>query len=105
MKAMIRRILKEMQIKDWGQSELANKARVSQSTINRLLNENANSRIDTVYKVAKALEVPVEYLIVEDEQKALLCLQISKMNRDELQETLSHIEKEQLYKERKKLSS
>lgn len=66
---MVRRILKEMENKDWGQTDLAVKAHVSQSTINRLLNETAKSRMDTVYKVAKALNLPVEYLVVEDEEK------------------------------------
>ena len=100
----MRRIFNEMKKKNWDQSSLSKKAGVSQSTINRTLNAGTNSRIGTLNKIARALDVPVEYLVIEDETKALLCLEIAKMNKEETHQALLHFEKEKLYKELKKVS-
>ena len=93
-----------MDKKEWNQTILSKKARVSQSTINRILNTGNNARIGTLNKIAKVLDVPVEYLVTEDETKALLCLEISLMSKDEIHQTLLHLEKEKLYKQSKKAS-
>lgn len=104
MDYLARRLADEMKRKDWGQEKLAKTAKVSQSTINRILNEGADPRIGTLLKISGALDIPVEYLTIEDETKALLCLQIARMDQEEIRETLLHLEKEKLYKEAKKVS-
>lgn len=80
------------------QTELALKAGVSQSTVNRVLNSPTKNWIDTVRKIADALEVPLEYLIIEDEKKAMLSLLAHDMSEKDLQETVFYIEKEKLWK-------
>jgi len=102
MNYLARRVTEEMKKKNIDQLALAAKAGVSQSTINRTLNSGTNTRIGTVVKIAKALGVPPEYLIIEDETKALLCLELSHMDKDTLRQTLLYLEKEKLYKELKK---
>lgn len=101
---MIRRIINEMKKRNWSQIDLSKKAGVSQSTINRILNSAADARIGTLNKVAYALKIPIEYLVVEDESKAFLCLEISRLDKNETQETLLYFEKEKLFKESKKAS-
>jgi len=93
-----KRIEQRMEELNVGQLELASKAKVSQSTINRVLNSPTNSRIDTLYKIAKALNVPLEYLVIESERKALLCKAVSDMSDQELQDIVIHIEKERLWR-------
>jgi len=104
MNYLSRRIKKEMDKKGLKQDALAKDAKVGQATINRILNGKADPRLGTLKKIAKKLDIPVEYLTTEDETKALLFLEISRMNKEEVHETLSHIEKEKLYKEAKKVS-
>lgn len=104
MEFMTRRILNEMARKEWNQTRLSNKAHVSQSTIFRVLNSATNARIGTLNKIADALGIPIEYLVIEDETKALLCLEISRMDKDEVHQTLLHLEKEKLFKASKKAS-
>lgn len=101
MEHIRKRIEERMEELNMGQLELANKANVSQSTINRVLNSPTNSRIDTLYKIGKALEVPLEYLIIRSEVKASLCKTVSHMSDQELQDTIIHIEKEKLWKTKK----
>ena len=93
-----------MQKKGMSQLELSDKAGISQSTINRILNTGNNARIGTLNKIAKVLGVPVEYLVTEDETKALLFLEIHQLSKDEVHQTLLHLEKEKLYKQSKKAS-
>mgnify|MGYP001767750321 FL=1 len=93
-----KRIEQRMEELNVGQLDLASKAKVSQSTINRVLNSPTNSRIDTLYKIAKALNVPLEYLVIESERKALLCKAVSDMSDQELQDIVIHIEKERLWR-------
>lgn len=102
MEYIKRRILKEMQKKDLNQIDISLRAGVSQSTINRILNTGVSARIGTLNKIAHVLGVPVEYLVTEDETKALLFLEISHLSKEEIHQTLLHLEKEKLYKESKK---
>jgi len=104
MKFISRRISDEMKKKDLTQTDLSKKAKVGQSTVNRILNTAVNARIGTLNKIASVLGVPLEYLITENETKALLCLEVSRMNADEIHQTLLHLEKEKLYRESKKAS-
>lgn len=91
-----------MQKKDLNQIDVSLRAGVSQSTINRILNTGVSARIGTLNKIAHVLGVPVEYLVTEDETKALLFLEISQLSKEEIHQTLLHLEKEKLYKETKK---
>ncbi|MBN1365597.1 MAG: helix-turn-helix transcriptional regulator [Syntrophaceae bacterium] len=93
-----KRIEKRMEELNIGQLEIAKRAKVSQSTINRVLNTPTKSRIDTLYKIAKALNIPLEYLVIKNEIKALLSRTIGDMNDQELQDTILHIEKERAWK-------
>jgi transcriptional regulator with XRE-family HTH domain len=104
MNHISRRIKNEMLKRDINQVDLANKAKVSQSTINRISNTGNNARIGTLYKIAKVLGVPVEYIVIEDEQKALLALEMATLPKDELSQLLLYIEKEKLYQQSKKAS-
>ena len=54
---------------NWGQKELAAKAHVSQSTVNRILNSPTSNRLDTIQRVASALGRPLEYFTTADEKK------------------------------------
>lgn len=90
--------MEEMNI---GQVELANRAKVSQSTVNRVINSPTNSRIDTLYKIAQALNMPLEYLLIDNEQQAVLCKTVSGMTNNELQDLILYIEKERLWKSQK----
>jgi len=71
-----RRINERMRSLGVNQDKLAELANVSQSTIHRILKSPTRNRIDTLKKIAKVLEVPLEYLTIEDEKKAILCLKI-----------------------------
>ena len=104
MNHISRRIKNEMDKSCMNQAELADKAGVSQSTINRILNTGNNARIGTLYKIAKVICVPVEYIVIEDEQKAILALEMSRLPKDELSQLLLYIEKEKLYQQSKKAS-
>lgn len=104
MNFISRRILNEMRKKEWKQFDLAHRAGISQSILNRILNTANNARIGTLNKIAKALAVPVQYLITEDETKALLYMEISKMDQADVHATLLHLDKEKLYKQAKKAS-
>jgi len=95
---MIQRIIKRMDALEIKQANFAKMAGVSQSTINRVLNTPIRSRIDTLQKIAKTLRVPMEYLTIGDEKKALLCLSLYDMSDEDLQATIFHIEKEKLWK-------
>ena len=100
MNYLKRRIADRMEVLEIKQKQFAKKAGVSQSTINRALNTPTQSRIDTLQKIANALRVPLEYLTIEDEKKASLCLLIHEMSEDDLSSTIFHIEKEKLWKEK-----
>ena len=102
MEPIKRRIQNRMAELKMRQDELALKAGISQSTVNRVLNSPTKNRLDTIQKIADALRLPLEYLIAEDEKKALLYLSIYNMNDEDLQETSFYIEKEKLWKERRK---
>jgi transcriptional regulator with XRE-family HTH domain len=104
MKHISRRILNEMDRRGIKQTKLGDLAGVSQSTVNRILNTTIDPRVGTLAKIANVLCVPVEYLTIEDETKANLCLEVSRMGKDDVHQTLLHIEKEKLYKESKKAS-
>ncbi len=104
MEFMVRRIKEGMDLKGWGQEKLAEKADVSQSTINRVLNNATNARIGTLNKIADALGYPVQYLVIQDETRALLCLELSRMDKDFVKKTLFDIEKEKLYRQSKQAS-
>lgn len=86
----------------FNEQRLAKKARVSQSTVNRLLNTPIKSRIDTLQKVSAALGLPPEYFTIPDEKRALLCRTIHEMNEQDLQATIFHVEKEKLWKNQHK---
>lgn len=102
MEHLKRRIQNRMAELKMKQDELALKAGISQSTVNRVLNSPTINRLDTIQKIADALRLPLEYLIAEDEKKALLYLSIYNMDDEDLQETSFYIEKEKLWKERRK---
>ena len=104
MNFIIRRIINEMEKSGWTQFDLSQKAGVSQSTINRILNTGNNARIGTLNKIAKVLHIPIEYLVTEDETKSLLCLEISRLSKEEIHQTLLHLEKEKLYKQSQQVS-
>lgn len=91
MKHTSRRIVEQMGLKGWTQIDLSVNSGVSQSTVNRTLNSDINTRVGTLIKIAKSLGLPIEYLIVEDETKANLCLEISRMNKEEIHQALLHI--------------
>lgn len=55
------------------QRDLARKANLKQSAIARLESQGVIPRIDTLYKIAKALKMNIE-LIVHDEQTATMAL-------------------------------
>lgn len=98
MEHIKKRILQRMKELKISQLKLSGRAKISQSTVNRVLNSPTKSRIDTLCKIAKALNVPLEYLVINNETKALLCKTVSNMTDSDLQETILHIEKERLWK-------
>lgn len=93
-----------MQKKNLSQVDVSIRSGISQSTINRILNTGNNARIGTLKKIADVLGVPVEYLVTPDETKALLYLEMHQLSKEEVHQTLLHLEKEKLYKQSKKAS-
>lgn len=96
---MVRRINEEMRKQGLVQETLAEKAGVSQSTVNRLLNEDVDPLFGNVVKIAKALDVPVEYLTTESDVKALLYLRIKNTSDEEVNNILFQVRRDQYFRE------
>jgi transcriptional regulator with XRE-family HTH domain len=104
MNKIAERIKRQMEIVGIKQEKLEKKAHVGQSTVNRILNTKNRARIDTLSRIAAVLDVPLEYLTTDNDVKAALFLAIHQMDQDEVNNTISHVEKERLWKERSTLS-
>lgn len=95
---MIRRINEQMQQQGINQDKLGELAGVSQSTVNRILNEQAVPLISNIIGIARALRVPVEYLVCESDVKALLYMQISDMTDKEINDLLFQVRRDQYFR-------
>jgi transcriptional regulator with XRE-family HTH domain len=98
MKHMIRRINEEMKRKGMVQDKLAEMAGVSQSTVNRILNEETIPLMTNVIGIARALNVSVESLVCESDVKALLYLQIMDMSDQEIHDLLFQVRRDQYFR-------
>lgn len=98
MKHMIRRINDKMKEKGIVQDRLGESAGVSQSTVNRLLNEEVVPLYGNVVKIAQALDVPVEYLACESDVKALLYLHIKDMTDQEINDILFQVRRDKYFR-------
>ncbi|GMQ62448.1 helix-turn-helix domain-containing protein [Vallitalea maricola] len=63
---MLFRIREIREIKNYNKSQLAKKAGISKATISKLENYKESPTIETLEKIAKALDVKVSDLLVED---------------------------------------
>lgn len=63
---MLFRIREIREIRNYNKSQLAKKAGISKATISKLENYKESPTIETLEKIAKALDVKVRDLLVED---------------------------------------
>ncbi|QUH29543.1 helix-turn-helix domain-containing protein [Vallitalea guaymasensis] len=63
---MLFRIREIREIRNYNKSQLAKKAGISKATISKLENYKESPTIETLEKIAKALDVKVSELLVED---------------------------------------
>ena len=61
-----KRIKLEMLKKGYSISRLSKESNIAKSTIARLLKEEGNQRPSTIYKIAEALEIDIETIIIEE---------------------------------------
>ncbi|MFR6018393.1 MAG: helix-turn-helix domain-containing protein [Paraclostridium sordellii] len=50
--------------KGYSITKLANKSSLGKSTVSRLINQTGTPRIETIYKIAKALDIEIEYITI-----------------------------------------
>lgn len=100
-----RRVQRLMELRGLKQIPLAQGAGVSQSTINRILNEASSPRMDTIIKISQALNVPLESLTHPNDLAAEIIYELHFMEDVELSKLLEHIRKEKLWKTRQLVHS
>ncbi|MEG2985723.1 MAG: helix-turn-helix domain-containing protein [Paraclostridium sp.] len=54
----------QMLKKGYSITKLAKESKLGKSTVSRLINQNGNSRAETIYKIAKALEIETKDIIL-----------------------------------------
>lgn len=80
------------------QEKLAELAGVSQSTVNRILNEDTIPLITNVAAIAKALRVPVESLVCESDVRALLYMQLADATDQEINDLLFQVRRDKFFR-------
>jgi transcriptional regulator with XRE-family HTH domain len=96
------RIRRLMDQYGYDETEMARRAGLNQSTINRVLNSTTIPKFTTLKKIAESLNIPVEALTHPDETVSMLLIELSRLDREVTHDLLKHAEMEKLYREKKK---